>query len=392
MRRLLFIALLVLLALGAILWALLRPPAAPPVERLDVAQALGGVSAQGFARATAARTFHFPDDHGPHPRYRNEWWYFTGNLVTAGGQRFGYELSIFRIALSPTATPRASAWGTNQVYMAHFAVTDVASGRFHFFERFARGAAGLAGARAAPFEVWTENWRVAADPHDPDVWKLHAKDKDVEIALTLSPRKPVVLQGERGLSRKSADPGNASYYYSLPRLASEGTINIARATHHVTGTSWLDREWSTSALASNQVGWDWFALQLDDGRELMMYQLRNRDGNVDRFSQGALIAPDGRKQELAHDDFRIEVLRHWRSPRGGDYPAAWRVSVPMARLDLQITPVLADQELAVSVRYWEGAVDVRGTRAGNEIKGSGYIELTGYTQTTSRDEGRVRMR
>jgi len=384
MSRLVAIALVTLFALGAILWALLRPPAAPPVERLDVARALGGVSAQGFARATAARTFHFPDDHGPHPRYRNEWWYFTGNLVTGAGRRFGYELSIFRIALSPTATPRASAWGTNQVYMAHFAVTDVASGKFHFFERFARGAVGLAGARAAPFGVWTENWRVAADPHDPGVWTLHAKTEDVEIALSLSARKPVVLQGERGLSRKSADPGNASYYYSLPRLASEGTINIAGATHHVTGNSWLDREWSTSALASNQVGWDWFALQFDDGRELMLYQLRDRNGHTDAFSQGALIAPDGRKLELARNDFRVEVLRHWRSPRGGDYPAAWRISVPRAQLDLQITPVLADQELAVSVRYWEGAVDVRGTHAGRKVKGTGYVELTGYADGGAR--------
>lgn len=392
MRRLLAMALASLLALSALLWVLLRPSTSPPAEQFDVAQALGDAPSQGFARATKTRAFRFPADHGPHPGYRNEWWYFTGNLTTDAGRRFGYELSLFRIALSPDASPRASAWGTNQVYMAHFALTDVAAGKFYFYERFARGAAGLAGAQAAPFAVWLEDWRVESDPREAQTWHLRAAAGDVAIALALTPRKPVVLQGERGLSRKSAEPGNASYYYSLPRLASDGTITIAGEAHRVAGTSWLDREWSTSALGPDQVGWDWFALQLADGSELMLYQLRNRDGRADPFSAGVLIAPDGRTVPLARDDFGIEVLDHWRSARGGEYPARWRVSVPRAKLVLDVSPVLADQELAVSVRYWEGAVDVRGTRADKAVTGRGYVELTGYAQTTSRNEHGLRMR
>ena len=392
MRRLLAMALASLLALSALLWVLLRPSTSPPAEQFDVAQALGDAPSQGFARATKTRAFRFPADHGPHPGYRNEWWYFTGNLTTDAGRRFGYELSLFRIALSPDASPRASAWGTNQVYMAHFALTDVAAGKFYFYERFARGAAGLAGAQAAPFAVWLEDWRVESDPREAQTWHLRAAAGDVAIALALTPRKPAVLQGERGLSRKSAEPGNASYYYSLPRLASDGTITIAGEAHRVAGTSWLDREWSTSALGPDQVGWDWFALQLADGSELMLYQLRNRDGRADPFSAGVLIAPDGRTVPLARDDFGIEVLDHWRSARGGEYPARWRVSVPRAKLVLDVSPVLADQELAVSVRYWEGAVDVRGTRADKAVTGRGYVELTGYAQTTSRNEHGLRMR
>jgi len=392
MRRLLATALASLLALAALLWVLLRPATSPPAEQFDVAKALGDAPSQGFARATTPRAFHFPADHGPHPGYRNEWWYFTGNLTTDAGRRFGYELSLFRIALSPDASPRASAWGTNQVYMAHFALTDVAAGKFYFYERFARGGAGLAGAQAAPFAVWLEDWRVESDPRDVQTWHLRAAAGDVAIALALTPCKPVVLQGERGLSRKSAEPGNASYYYSLPRLASDGTITIAGEAHRVAGTSWLDREWSTSALGPDQVGWDWFALQLADGSELMLYQLRNRDGRADPFSAGMLIAPDGRTVPLARDDFGIEVLDRWRSARGGEYPARWRVSVPRAKLVLDVSPVLADQELAVSVRYWEGAVDVRGARAGNPVTGNGYVELTGYAEAALHSAGGSRLR
>ena len=431
MRHLLFAALLALTGTAAIVWMLLQPAASPPVEQFDVAQALGGTPAEGFARATEPRAFRFPDDHGPHPDYRNEWWYFTGNLATEAGRRFGYELSIFRIALSPSATVRSSAWGTNQVYMAHFALTDVASGKFHFFERFARGAARLAGAQAEPFAVWLEDWRIESDAHDAQTWRLHAAAGDVSIELALTPRKPVVLQGERGLSRKSADAGNASYYYSLPRLASIGTITVAGEQHGIAGDSWLDREWSTSALGPDQVGWDWFALQLSDGSDLMIYQLRNADGQADRFSAGVLVARDGRTVALTRADFRIDVLDRWRSPRddaqgrgsptrggenrtpgpprrppgmaggsatpgavvesalglrGGEYPARWRLSVPKAQLVLEVVPVLADQELSVSIRYWEGAVDVGGTRADKAVTGRGYVELTGYAQTASRNE------
>jgi len=383
MRRLALFVLAAAVLLVAILWWVLRPAPMPPEARLDVGAALGGVADAGFARAEAPRAFRFPADHGPHPAFRNEWWYFTGNLVAADGRRYGYELSLFRVALTPQAPQRASAWASNQVYMGHFALTDASGQKFHFFERFARGALGLAGARGAPFAVWIEDWRVEVDAADPACWRLTAAAGDTGVALRLTPAKAVVLQGERGLSRKSAEPGNASYYYSIPRLDTEGTVTIAGRPVAVRGSSWLDREWSTSALGPDQAGWDWFALQLDDGRELMVYQLRRRDGGIDPFSTGVVIHGDGGSTPLRAQDVTVDVLERWTSPRGGVYPARWRLAVPALDLVLDIKPVLADQELMVSVRYWEGAVDVRGVERGRALRGVGYVELTGYAPAGS---------
>ena len=383
MRRLIVFTLSAALVLAAVLWWVLRPARVPQEARLDVAAALGGVADAGFARAERPRAFRFPEDHGPHPAFRNEWWYFTGNLTAADGRRYGYELSLFRVALTPQAPQRASAWASNQVYMGHFALTDTGGRKFHFAERFARGALGLAGARSAPFAVWIEGWRVETDAADPARWRLTAADGATGVALQLTPVKPVVLQGERGLSRKSAEPGNASYYYSIPRLDSEGTVTIGGEPVAVRGSSWLDREWSTSALGPDQVGWDWFALQLDDGRELMVYQLRRRDGSIDPFSAGVLIDRNGGSTPLRAQDVGVEVTGHWTSPRGGVYPARWRLTVSALDLALDIKPVLADQELMVSVRYWEGAVDVRGVERGRALRGVGYVELTGYAPVGS---------
>lgn len=382
--------LVALVALAIIAWLATRPVALREETRLDVAEALGGPADPAFARALAAYTFQFPRDHGPHPLFRNEWWYFTGNLRDHLGRRFGYELALFRIALTPHAVARQSEWGTNQVYMAHFALTDAGGQRFQFFERIARGAAGLAGARAEPFAIWLENWGVHAGRQDPHTWRLTAAADDIAIDVTLAPEKPIVLQGDRGLSQKSDEPGNASYYYSIPRLATRGHVTIGDRRHAVQGTSWLDREWSTSALGSEQVGWDWFALQFDDGTDLMYYQLRQQDGRNDPHSQGVLIGAKGGARRLQAGDVQIEVIRRWQSPRGGSYPAAWRLSVPSEQLTLDVTPVLADQELAVSVRYWEGAVDVAGTRAGRRLDGVGYAELTGYAETKEGSLRRLR--
>lgn len=342
----------------------------------QVAGVLGGDApdADGFARVTGPRPLVFPDDHGPHPDYRHEWWYFTGNLRAADGRRFGYQLTIFRIALAPQAAPRASAWAFNQLYMAHFALTDVAAGRFHAFERFARGALGLAGAQAQPFRVWLEDWRIAGAGDDMFPLALVATQDGVAIALNLARDRGYVLQGDNGYSRKSADPGNASYYYSATRLVTGGTVTVDGRTVDVSGTSWLDREWSTSALGPEQAGWDWFALQLDDGRDLMYYRLRNKDGSASEFSAGMLLAPDGAIEKLGANDVVLEELAHWRSPRTGTrYPSRWRLRLPAHALSLDIAPVIADQELDLSVRYWEGAVSVVGA-----VGGAGYVELAGY--------------
>jgi predicted secreted hydrolase len=331
---------------------------------------------EGFARVLAPRPLVFPEDHGPHPDFRTEWWYWTGNLTTAAGRHVGFQLTFFRVALSPTAVSRESAWGTRQLYVGHFAVTDTAGERFHAFSRSSRSALGLAGAQAAPFRVWVEAWSAAGEG---ETTRLRAQEGEVAIDLTVSPGKPVVLQGDHGLSRKGPEPGNASLYYSFTRMPARGTVRLDGEGLEVSGEAWMDREWSTSALGEGVEGWDWFAVQLDDGRELMVYLLRRRDGTVDPLSAGTLVAADGTARRLEAGHVRVETLGHWTSPHSGvRYPARWRLSVPSAELRLEIEPRLADQELRVGTRYWEGAVRVSGSRGGRPAAGQGYVELVGY--------------
>jgi len=345
---------------------------------VSVTETLSDPKTEGYARAFAPRPFVFPADHGPHPEFRTEWWYFTGNLNDSEGRAFGYELTFFRIGLSPKPVPAGSHWRTNQMFMGHFALTDVAGKRFHAHERFSRAALGLAGAEADTLHVWLEDW--SAEPQSPKGFplRLRAAEKDIAIDLMLEQGKPIVLQGQKGLSQKSSEPGNASYYYSLTRMPTSGTISLKSRDFQVRGQSWLDREWSTSALSQDQAGWDWFALQLSDNRELMFYRLRRKDDTTDPMSAGTFIDRDGQSYPLRRDEFLIETLANWRSPDGVSYPARWRFQIPKEGMDLEINPLLPDQELNVSVRYWEGAVAIRGTAAGLPVEGRGYVELTGY--------------
>ena len=364
-----------------ILAALLACPAVcadestePPSQLADLLSA----DAEGYARALQPRDFVFPDDHGPHPEFRNEWWYVTGNVDDEDGRRFGFELTIFRFSLAPTMPVSRSRWRTNQVYIAHLAVTDAEEDRFLVAQRYARGAVGLAGAQAKPFRVWADDWFIAEQGNGD--WRLVADDGAFAIDVNLRAQKPPVLNGIDGLSQKSSDPGNASYYYSITRLQTQGRIRIDGEQFNVSGLSWLDREWSTSALADNQVGWDWFALQLSDGSDLMFYGLRLTDGTQDPQSAGTFVTASGRSTHLYREDVDVTVLDTWDSPEGGTYPSLWRVQVPRFGLDVTVTPVIADQELFTTVRYWEGAVDVQGSRDGESISGRGYVELTGYAQ------------
>jgi predicted secreted hydrolase len=349
-----------------------------------LSELLGSAGAEGYAMAIEPYAFRFPADHGPHPAYRNEWWYFTGNLHAEDGERFGFELTIFRFSVSPDDRKTiASQWQTNQVYVAHFALTDVENRDFHVAQRYSRGSVGLAGATADPFRVWLGDWQISAIdalPAGQSVWRLRAADQVISLDLRLRAEKPVVLNGDQGLSQKSADIGNASYYYSIPRLRAEGRLIVGDETFAVSGTTWLDREWGSSALSDEQRGWDWFALQLSDGSDLMFYVLRRNDGSRDPHSAGTWIDEQGIPSHLANDDVEIEVTEYWDSELGGRYPSAWRVAVPSKRLALSVRPVLRNQELATNVRYWEGAVDIEGRRAGQRISGRGYVELTGYAQ------------
>lgn len=343
-----------------------------------VTELLRAPATGGFNLVTAGRNFAFPADHGIHTGYRNEWWYFTGNLETDHGRRFGYQLTFFRLGLSPVSTMRSSRWGANEVYMAHFALTDMEGRAFHSWERFSRAALGLAGAGGRPLTVHLDDWSATETGAAPWSMRLIATERDAAIDLEVRSLKPAVLHGEEGLVRKGSGRGNASYYYSITRLATAGRIRVGSETQTVTGLTWLDREWATSAMEQEQVGWDWFALQLDDGRDVMLYLMRRRDGSLDPWSSGTLVAADGSSRHLAREEMHVETVAWWRSPASGiRYPSRWRLRIPAGNLDLEIVPRLDQQELVATFRYWEGAVKVKGM--GEESPGGvGYVELTGY--------------
>ena len=417
MRRLLTFTVPIGLLVVAAVWASRQPGAGKIRARMSVSDVLGGTDVEGYEQAFVPPKLQFPVDHGPHPGFRNEWWYLTGNLRALDGRQFSYQLTFFRNRLWPFTSSSASTDGpvdqsegsaephselrAEEVFMGHLALTDVGAGRFHAFERFSRAALGLAGATAEPFRVWLEDWSLASldaglvgeallpsagEPLGMDVavadgfpMYLLAHEGEVGIELELTPRKPVVLQGEAGLSRKGRVPGNASHYYSYTRLATRGLVRIGGERSEVEGSSWLDREWSTSALESGLVGWDWYALQLSDCQELMFYRLRASDGSTSPFSGGVLVPATGSPLRLSAMDVLIEPIGDWTSPRSGIvYPSGWRLRLANDPLVLILTPVLQDQELDLTFRYWEGAVRVEGQRSGRPIEGVGYVELTGY--------------
>ena len=345
----------------------------------SLAALLAAPADSGFARADRPRNFRFPEDHGPHREFRNEWWYFTGHLFTREQRRFGYELTLFRVSLAPPQPGEPGPWSSRELYFGHFAVADIASQTFYVAERSSRAGAGLADSAAEPFFVNVVDWRIDAANATGPTWRLIADDIDHGIDLSVRALKPPVLQGDSGLSQKSASAGNASYYYSMPRWETTGSVRIGATTYAVSGESWLDREWSTSALAAEQIGWDWFALQLDDETELMYYQLRRTDGSVDPYSAGTLIEREGASRAVDSAGVELRVTDYWSNDRGDRYPAGWHLRIPDEGLDLRITPAMADQELDTIVRYWEGAVDVDGQRNGVALQGNGYVELTGYS-------------
>ena len=363
---------------GAAAWAMVSA-AAPPAQR-----SVGSDDARaGFAQARAPWSFAFPRDHGPHPQFRQEWWYVSGNLDAASGERLGFELTFFRFALQPESglapEPAASAWRARQIYLAHFAITDVSAGRFRFAQKLSRAALGLAGAQTLPLRVWIDDWSLEAATAGPaQQWSVRATQPGYVLELTLQAAAPPVLNGDAGLSRKSGEPSAATYYYSMPRLAVHGRLIREGHPLRLQGLAWLDREWGSGGLGAQQVGWDWFALQLNDGSALMFYALRDRDDSRDPHSAGTWVEAAGGSRPLSNEEVRIEVTDHWSNAQGTRYPARWRIRVPALALEVSVRPVLADQELLTTPDYWEGAVDVSGTRAGRNIAGRGYVELVGY--------------
>ena len=333
--------------------------------------------APGFARADRIREFVFPRDHGPHPSYRSEWWYLTAVVSTAGSEtgEFGVQFTLFRQGLearsreTPVPNKGPEAWRTGQLYMAHVALSDITARRHMAAERFGRGHPELAGARADPFRVHLDDWQLASTGDAFSPLRLTVDTADFSADLLLTATRPATLQGDRGLSRKG--PDNASYYYSMPRLEARGELAVGSSSHLVSGLAWIDREWSTSVLGDAYRGWDWFALHLDDGRDLMLYQLRRIDGQIDRYNAGSL--GDGRvSRTLTADDFSLTSIEYWRG-----WPVAWKLVIRGDEPQQYVVrAAIDDQVMDTAVRYWEGVAYVEDDH-GHRL-GAGYMELTGY--------------
>jgi len=342
----------------------------------------GGAALPAFRPALPGYAFHFPRDHASHPEFQTEWWYYTGHLA-AGARRFGYELTFFRVGLDPVRRAQTSAWTRHTVLFAHLALTDETGRRFLYEQRVSRPALGLAGADTADYHVWVEDWS-AGLAGDGRTHRLVGQGASFALTLALTPDKPPVIHGENGVSLKAAGAGHASHYVSLTRLATRGSVVLGGDTLAVTGVSWMDHEFGSNTLPAGESGWDWFSVQLDDGRELMLYRLRRTDGSVEPLSSGTWIERDGHATHLPLSAWNVTARASWKSPHtGATYPARWTVRIPGRDLELELTPVLADQELVfggpIGVVYWEGSVRVRGREHERSVTGQGYVELTGYT-------------
>lgn len=368
------------------LWATLvlnscTPKTVPSADvKLPAIGSLSTSAGEGFTIADGSRTLHFPVDFGAHEDFQTEWWYYTGNLETPEHRHFGFQLTIFRIGLLPpsVALPIDSKWYSHSLYLAHFAISDIAGDRFYAFERYSRPGPELAGAQADPYRVWLEDWSIAEIA--PGRYRLQAAQGPVVLDLALTDEMGVVLQGENGYSRGGENVTNAAYYYSQPRLLAEGFVQVDDNRYMVSGLAWKDHEFSSGELDTNQSGWDWFSLQFEDGAALMLFQMRERDGQISAASSGTFISRDGIPQPVQYDDFEIAVLDQWRSPHtDGLYPARWEIRLQEPECSLEVQPWMPDQELAFpAVTYWEGAVHFDGTCDSVPVSGNGYVELTGY--------------
>ena len=342
-------------------------------------EAGGALTPEGWRQAAPGYRWRFPRDHGSHPEYRIEWWYYTGNLAAAGGRRFGYQVTFFRVGVDP-APENPSRWAVRDLFMAHLAVTDPATGRHLAGERLDRGALGWAGARTDTLDVWNGDWRAALDG---GVHRLRAVDGSFGVDLRLESGRGPTLHGENGFSRKGPSAGNASQYYSLTRMPTTGRVRLDGEWLDVAGASWMDHEFGTTFLEPGQAGWDWFSLQLDDGSEFMVFQLRRTDGGPAEHSAGTWVDPDGAAAPLGRDDVRLAPGRRWASPASGAaYPVEWLVEVPARRARFEVAAALDAQEMdtaaSTGVTYWEGAVTVTGRVGDRPVRGRGYLEMTGY--------------
>lgn len=330
--------------------------------------------------ATPGYVYEFPQDHFSHPEYQTEWWYYTGNVKSSDGHRFGFELTFFREA-ADRDTAKSSAWDVLDIYLAHLALSDLDGGAFYHTERTNRAGPGIAGVDASSQRIWNGNWRVTWKNGDQE---LRAIDDRFALSLSLHPDKPPVIHGENGVSQKAAGTGHASHYISFTRIDTTGTIQLLGKTFQVSGLSWMDHEFFTHQLESEQVGWDWFSLQLDDMTELMLFRIRRKDGSIDPFSAGTYIDARGKWEHLRASDFSLTPESEtWQRVKGSArYPIHWKLVVPSLSLALDATTPLKSQELAGNSKfapnYWEGAITLQGRRENEPLGGAGYLEMTGY--------------
>ena len=328
-----------------------------------------GMSGQGFAPVTPGKTFAFPADHGPHPDYRIEWWYVTANLTDSAGVAYGAQWTLFRQAMTPGA--QQEGWANQQIWMGHAAVTRADTHRYS--EAFARGGVGQAGVETKPFRAWIDSWEMRGSDRMREETiaplELNASGTDFSYTLRLDADRPLVLQGAAGYSKKS-ERGQASYYFSQPYFKAAGSIAIDDKPHAVTGLAWMDREWSSQPLASDQTGWDWLSLHLTAGEKLMLYRLRQKDGHNDLY--GNWIEPDGRSIEIASADNSMTPTA-LTELEGRKIPTAWRIAIPSRSLTIECVPLNPRSWMGTSFPYWEGPISFKGSHSG-----LGYLEMTGY--------------
>ncbi len=321
--------------------------------------------------------YEFPRDHFNHPEFQTEWWYYTGNVHTRGGQRFGFELTFFRRGVNRPAETK-SVWDVNDIWMAHLALSDIGGNRFLHAERLNRAGAGLAGADLVQARVWNGNWQAKWQPGFASQ-ELSAVSDEFSFRFDLHSDKPPVIHGKNGVSQKAEGEGRASHYISLTRLATAGVLDLGGTRYPVEGLSWMDHEFFTEQLDAAQTGWDWLSLQLADGSEIMLYRLRRQDGSIDPHSAGTYVDPQGRSRFLASDDFTMTPGKKWKA-----YPIEWTVRIPSLGVDAAIATRLPQQEFTETQTYWEGAVDAIGVKQGGALSGSGYLEMTGYAAAVPR--------
>jgi predicted secreted hydrolase len=341
-----------------------------------------------FQMALPGYHYHFPLDHAAHPEYKTEWWYYTGHLTGKNHRKYGYELTFFRsgIEKDPKDSVRTSKWAIQDVYLAHFAITDLDQKRFVFHEKLTRKGPGLSGALSDHYTVWNHQWRV--EQLEENTFALQANMPGYRMNLLLSGQKPVVVHGQNGVSQKADCSGCASHYYSMTRLKTTGVLETSTGVEAVKGLSWMDHEFGSNQLASEQVGWDWFSVQLANNTELMLYRMRLKNGKADPNSSGTFIDAKGKAHPLKYPDFKIVALKTWKSPHTqAVYPSQWKLLIPSQKLELLITPQYADQELnttsGLGGTYWEGTSQVTGMQASQAITGQAYVEMTGYAKAFS---------